>query len=55
MGGSIALTKPVDDTTFEIILPNLQNEAIEQKVFAVVISSNILPVYNNCGSELSQA
>ena len=32
MGGSIALTKPVDDTTFEIILPNLQNEAIEQKV-----------------------
>ena len=32
MGGSIALTKPVDDTTFEIILPNLQNQAIEQKV-----------------------
>ena len=32
LGGSIALTKPVNDTTFEIILPNLQNEAIRQKV-----------------------
>lgn len=32
LGGSIALTKPVNDTTFEIILPNLQNEAIKQKV-----------------------
>ena len=32
LGGSIALTKPVNDTTFEIILPNLQNKAIEQKV-----------------------
>ena len=32
LGGSIVLTKPVNDTTFEIILPNLQNAAIEQKV-----------------------
>ncbi|MDN5215374.1 PAS domain S-box protein [Fulvivirgaceae bacterium BMA12] len=32
LGGSIALTKPVNNTTFEIILPNLQNKTVEQEV-----------------------